>query len=55
MTKTTIKKLVRRHVWLAEEDLIALQLMADKGARPLSREIRQAIEEYVAKNLKEAA
>lgn len=37
------------HVRIAPDTLSSLQLLAAKGNRPLSREVRQALEEYVAR------
>jgi predicted transcriptional regulator len=42
-------KLVRTSVLLREDTDRALRDLAEKGRRPLSREIRTALEEYVEK------
>jgi predicted transcriptional regulator len=54
-TTTEIQKLVRTSVLVPEEVDASLRLLADKGKRPLSWEIRQALENHVEAEMREAA
>jgi predicted transcriptional regulator len=47
--------LVRTSVLVTAETARALREMAEAGRRPLSYEIRHALEEYVAQNREEVA
>ena len=47
--------LVRTSVLVTEETDAALRELAKKGDRPLAREIRRALEEYVEQNSTKAA
>lgn len=52
--KTKIRKLVRvPTAFVSEETDAAIRALAEAGNRPFSREIRIALEEYVAKQYKE--
>ena len=48
-------RLVRTSVLVPEAVDTALRALADEADRPLSREIRRALEEYVARETQEAA
>lgn len=47
-------KLERTSVLLREDTMVALRSLAEKGDRPLSREIRRAIEAHVEREAKAA-
>jgi predicted transcriptional regulator len=52
---TKLQKLVRTSVLVPAETDAALRLLAEKGKRPLSWEIRQALEAHVKAEVAEAA
>ena len=52
---TTMSKLVRTSVLIPADTDASLRLLAEKGKRPLSWEIRQALEAHVEAELKAAA
>lgn len=53
--KAPLKVLTRTSVLVPKETKEALEALAEKGNRSLSREIRQALEEYVEKQFGGAA
>lgn len=48
-------KLERTSVLIREGTMTALRELADKGDRPLSREIRRALEDHVEREAEKAA
>lgn len=54
-SRTDSPKLVRTSVLLSAETDRKLRDLADRGKRPLSWEIREALERHVETELKEAA
>lgn len=49
------EKMVRTSVLVREPTYEALNALCDEADRPLSREIRRALEEYVERQFEEAA
>jgi predicted transcriptional regulator len=49
------KRLVRTSILVPAETDTALRALADAADRPLSREIRRALEDYVARNAERIA
>ena len=54
-TDSAPTRLVRTSILIPEATDTALRAMAEKGNRPLSREIRTALEAHVARSGSEAA
>jgi predicted transcriptional regulator len=49
------KRLVRTSILIQEDTDTALRSLADETDRPLSRVIRRALEDYVARNARRSA